>query len=93
MFNKIKSPKTEETFKWTIDEISSLKPADIDINSTEQFELADHDSIDMKVQEKINLFFSEKVIVPSPLNQVVNNVPLITDISPEKQEKSCCNGK
>lgn len=86
MFNK-KSPKTDENFKWTIDEISCLKPADIDVNSTEQFELTDHDSlVDMRVQEKINLFFSEKVIVPSPLNQAVNNVPLITDTPPEKSK-------
>lgn len=95
MFNKVSSPKTEEKFKWTIDEISSLKPADIDETSTEQFESTDHDAaIDVNVQEKISQFFSEAVIVPSPMNLAVTKVALITDsISPEKKTHELCDGK
>lgn len=85
MFSKVPSPKTDENFKWTIDEISSLRPADIDETSVEQYEMSDHDAA--IVQEKINKFFSEAVIVPSPMNQVSNSVALVSDsMSPEKEK-------
>lgn len=46
------------------------------------------------MQEKINTFFSEKVIVPSPLNQFQEAQPLIADVnSPENREKHTCDGK
>lgn len=93
VFTKTSSPKPEDKYKWTIDEIAMLKPADIDPNLLEQYE--EHDSVtELKVQEKINTFFSEKMIVPSPLNQAVDNQPLISDASsPESCGKQTCDGK
>lgn len=45
------------------------------------------------MQEKINTFFSEKSIVPSPLNQPIEVQPLIADANVlEKSEKLTCDG-
>lgn len=93
MFTRTSSPKTDDKFRWTIDELALLKPADIEPSSLEQYEELDSVT-ELRVQEKINTFFSEKIIVPSPLNQAVESQPLLSDInSPEMCEKQTCDGK
>lgn len=69
-----------------------MKPADIDPSSSVPYE--DQDSVmELKVQEKINTFFSE-VIVPSPLNQPAIVQPLISDVaSPVNSERQTSDGK
>ncbi|KAJ8972749.1 hypothetical protein NQ317_013803 [Molorchus minor] len=76
VFAKVSTPKTEVNFKWTIDDISSLKPADIDEGTISQHVFEEDPHVESIVQQKIDTFFSEKVIVPSPMTEVVR-VPLI----------------
>ncbi|KAJ3642876.1 hypothetical protein Zmor_025625 [Zophobas morio] len=89
VFAQVSTPKTDEKFKWTIDDISSLKPADIDEETISQH-VSDHDpTIESMVQEKIDKFFNEKAIVPSPFNEQVKQVPLIA--SPLVTAKPQCS--
>lgn len=78
MFTKISTPKTDKKFKWTIDDISSLKPADIDEGTISQHVFEEDPHVESLVQQKIDMFFNEKVIVPSPKTEVVR-IPLITE--------------
>lgn len=78
MFAKVSTPKTDEKFKWTIDDISSLKPADIDEGTISQHVFEEDPHVESLVQQKIDSFFNEKVIVPSPMTEVVR-LPLISE--------------
>ncbi|KAF5307904.1 hypothetical protein FQR65_LT06471 [Abscondita terminalis] len=85
VFN-VQSVKTDDKFKWTIEDISLLKPADIDEGNVEQFECNEHDSeIESTAQARIESYFSEKHIVPSPFDVAVNNAPLLSE-SGDKQK-------
>jgi hypothetical protein len=78
VFAQVSTPKTTEKFKWTIDDISSLKPADIDEATISQH-VSEHDpTMESLVQEKINKFFNEKSIAPSPFTEQINQKRLIT---------------
>ncbi|KAF2903780.1 hypothetical protein ILUMI_02386 [Ignelater luminosus] len=91
VFN-MQSTKTEEKFKWTIEDISSLKPADIDETTVEQFELSHDPELEQTAQANIEKFFSEKHIVPSPFDAAVKRVALISEsTSPMKSEKQTTN--
>lgn len=79
---------TQEKFKWTIDDISSLHPADIDETSVEQFCTTEHDPVtESFAQAKIDTFFKSKEIVPSPFNQEIKPLKLISDSASPIQEK------
>ncbi|KAB0795229.1 hypothetical protein PPYR_12068 [Photinus pyralis] len=92
VFN-VQSTKTEDKFRWTIEEISTLKPADIDEKTVDLFEMTDHDvESEISAQAKIESYFNEKLIVPSPFNVVNSNPPLITD-SGEKKFKQLVEGE
>ncbi|XP_056636304.1 protein aurora borealis [Diorhabda sublineata] len=80
VFGTVSTPKSEEKFKWTIDDISSLKPADIDEATISQHVFEEDPLEESMVQQKIDEFFSEKVIVPSPMVHVAR-VPLVADNS------------
>lgn len=83
VFAQVSTPKTDK-FKWTIDEISSLKPADIDEDTLSQH-VSDHDpTIESLVQEKIDKFFKEKAIVPSPMTQPCQQLPAL--MSPPRSD-------
>lgn len=83
-----------EKFQWTIEEISSIYPADIDEAATDQYESHEHDSVmESTAQAKIDLFFSEGV-APSPVNQPIQSIPLISETeTPPKSTKRMCDGK
>ncbi|CAH1155889.1 unnamed protein product [Phaedon cochleariae] len=89
VFAKVSTPKSDEKtkFKWTIDDISSLKPADIDEGTISQHVIEEDPQVESLVQEKINRFFSEEVILPSPMTDIVR-VPLVstnvTAFNPQK---------
>lgn len=88
----MQSTKTEEKFKWTIEDISSLKPADIDETTVEQFELSHDPELEQTAQASIEKFFSEKHIVPSPFDAGTKRVVLISEsTSPMKSEKETTN--
>lgn len=99
VFVQNSTPKTEQKFKWTIEDISSLKPADIDETTISQHVCTTDDpQIESLVQQKIETYFSEKEIAPSPLNVQINEVPLIKDCSiieetpPKVFNKQTCEG-
>lgn len=73
------TPKTESKFKWTIDEISSLQPAEIDETTVSLHACTDDSKTEVVVQKKIDLFFREPQIVPSPMNVNAKCVPLLKD--------------
>ncbi|XP_050305159.1 protein aurora borealis [Anthonomus grandis grandis] len=83
VFAQNSTPKADQKFKWTIDDISSLKPADIDETTVSQHVCTmDNPEVDSLVQKKIETFFSEKEIVPSPMHVKTNHyVPLMKDCS------------
>lgn len=53
-----------------------MKPADIDEATISQHVFEEDPRVESIVQQKIDTFFKEKVIVPSPLTDIVR-VPLI----------------
>lgn len=71
LFTK-KTPVKKE-FSWTIDELSMLQPAEIDENSSHQFESPEHDEV---TQSRIDSYFSMQQILPSPMLPC-EGVPLI----------------
>ncbi|KAF5278357.1 hypothetical protein FQA39_LY05846 [Lamprigera yunnana] len=90
---KMQKTKTEEKFKWSIEEISVLNPADIDEATVEQFECDNQDlEAESTAQAYIESYFSEKHIVPSPFNVAVNNVPLIPENDKQKGFKQVADG-
>ncbi|KAK4876342.1 hypothetical protein RN001_012764 [Aquatica leii] len=92
VFN-VQTSKTEEKFKWTIEDISLLKPADIDEGSVGQFEGVDHDpDVELTAQARIEAYFNEKHIVPSPFNIAINNVPLLSESDKQKNFKEVVDG-
>lgn len=76
MFASVLTPKTDDKFNWSIDDISNLKPADIDEATISQHVFVQDPQIELLVQQKIEKFFSEKAIVPSPITDVVR-MPLV----------------
>ncbi|XP_060528994.1 protein aurora borealis isoform X2 [Cylas formicarius] len=97
VFTQYSTP--QQKFKWTIDDYSILKPADIDEATLSQHVSTADSHTESLVQQKIDTFFSEKEIVPSPMNVASKSVPLIKDCegsigTPKKSSptKQYCNG-
>lgn len=92
------TPKTDEKFNWSIDDISNLKPADIDEATISQHVFVQDPQIENLVQQKIERFFSEKAIVPSPMADIVR-IPLVNIAEEHVEEheetlpKSCVDSK
>lgn len=78
VFQQNSTPKSEKKFKWTIDDISILKPAEIDETTISQHVTTEDPTTEILVQQKIEKFFSEQAILPSPLNFKIPN-PIIKD--------------
>lgn len=77
VFATVTTPnKPDDKFKWSIDEISNLKPADIDEGTISQHVFLQDPHTESLVQQKLEKFFSEKSIVPSPMVEV-ERVPLV----------------
>ncbi|XP_066145282.1 protein aurora borealis [Euwallacea fornicatus] len=57
----------DEKFKWTIEDISALKPADIDETTVNQHICNDDPHIESEIQQKIETYFNKTPIVPSPM--------------------------
>ncbi|KRX84865.1 Protein aurora borealis [Trichinella nativa] len=68
VFSKIVSPSENESrasFRWSIDQLASLQPAEID--EEQQATSSDKDSdMESKIQATIDNFFSQGLIAPSP---------------------------
>lgn len=70
LFRQAETPKhcstpTQSDFEWTIDEVSSLNPANVEAHETQFITQVDPD-VEAKAQAAISSFFKEHVIVPSP---------------------------
>lgn len=58
---------TQLEFEWTIDEVSSLNPANVEAHET-QFQSINDPETEAKAQAAISSFFKEQIIVPSPVD-------------------------
>lgn len=56
---------TQLEFEWTIDDVSSLNPANVEAHET-QFQSVVDPEVEAKAQAAISSFFNEQVIAPSP---------------------------
>lgn len=77
VFAQGSTPKTDGKFKWTIDDISSLKPADIDEATVSQHVNEQDPTKESLMQQKIDRFFNEKAVVPSPFTEPVKYAPMV----------------
>ncbi|CAH0555442.1 unnamed protein product [Brassicogethes aeneus] len=83
VFNPIE--KEQDKFKWSIDNISKFQPADIDETTIDQHVFDDDSHLESIVQDKIDKFFSEKVIIPSPMTNEVKSRALVCSHSPMRR--------
>ncbi|KAM7359160.1 aurora kinase A activator-like protein bora [Cochliomyia hominivorax] len=68
LFQRPNTPQLSSTqFEWTIDEVSSLKPANVEAHET-QFNDSPDPELEAKAQSAISSFFKEHQIVPSPID-------------------------
>ncbi|CAH1966780.1 unnamed protein product [Acanthoscelides obtectus] len=88
VFAKVSTPnKSQDKFKWTIEDISSLKPADID-DTVSQHVLEEDPQVESLIQQRIEAFFSsEHVIVPSPDNGSINPERLLESMDSDTTPK------
>lgn len=77
IFTQTKTTLKEKEFEWTIDEISEVHPANIEV-CTSQFETKYDPNDENKVQAEIKNFFERDDIVTSPY-ATANNCVLPTD--------------
>ncbi|KAL1497276.1 hypothetical protein ABEB36_008268 [Hypothenemus hampei] len=100
VFTQNSTPNGEFKFKWTIEDISSFKPAEIDESLVDQHYHTADPQTESLVQQKINMFFQETQIAPSPMTNVVKTVPSLKDCRREDFDKTdekinapkTCNG-
>nr|XP_022910030.1 protein aurora borealis [Onthophagus taurus] len=87
---KVSSQQVEDKFKWSIDDISCIKPVDIDETAAGQCDHHFDNTMESHVQAKIDLFFSQSV-VPSPFNNDCKPEPLVKEVeTPIKDVKRTC---
>lgn len=68
MFQRPNTPQLSSTqFEWTIEEVSSLKPAHVEPHET-QFHDSPDPELEAKAQSAISSYFKEQQIVPSPID-------------------------
>lgn len=82
------TPREKSGFKWNIDDISMIKPADIDETSLQQHESIEDPAVESFAQANIDRFFSMKEIVPSPFHKV-NPKPLVNLVSTKDSMYHC----
>lgn len=85
MFMRPLTPQHSSTqFEWTIDEVSSLGPANLEPHETQFIESPDPE-LEAKAQAAISSFFKEQKIVPSPF--VDNDIMSSTTAEPRSTDK------
>ncbi|XP_052862827.1 protein aurora borealis [Anopheles cruzii] len=69
LFNRPSTPQNSSLsqFEWTIDELSSLGPANVEAHETQFHETPDP-AVEARVQAAISSYFKEHSIVPSPID-------------------------
>lgn len=77
LFQRPPTPQHSSTqFAWTIDDVSSLQPANLEPHET-QFHESPDPEIEAKAQSAINSFFQEQQIVPSPIDCPLRNKRIV----------------
>ncbi|KAH8373461.1 hypothetical protein KR009_007685 [Drosophila setifemur] len=89
-----RTPQLSSTqFEWNIDEVSQLKPADVEPHET-QFHDSPDPELESKAQLAISAFFKESHIVPSPVDCPLRRQRIIlednTPISNKSRRKRDC---
>ncbi|XP_022217577.2 protein aurora borealis [Drosophila obscura] len=96
-----RTPQLSSTqFEWNIDEVSQLKPADMEPHET-QFHDSPDPEVESKAQLAISAFFKESIIVPSPVdcplrkNRIIlnelneDNTPISKKSSSGRRRRDC----
>lgn len=83
LFHRPATPQlcsTQLEFEWTIDEVSSLNPANVEAHET-QFQSVIDPEIEAKAQAAISSFFKEQIIVPSPVDCPIRDPKIILNLN------------
>lgn len=65
------TPESDRSFRWSIEQMSALWPADIDEHELSRQQATRSDtSFEQQWQEAADLFFSQNKVVPSPLGSI-----------------------
>lgn len=76
-------------FEWTIDEVSSLNPTNVEAHETQFISTIDPEQ-EAKAQEVITNYFKEKISVPSPVDCPLRNQKIILPSQkPAARPKRC----
>ncbi|XP_058130187.1 protein aurora borealis [Anopheles ziemanni] len=78
LFHRPSTPHNSSTsqFEWTIDEVSSLGPANVEVHETQYIETVDP-VMEARVQAAISTYFKEHSIVPSPIDCPLRNQKIV----------------
>lgn len=77
LFHRPSTPQLCSTqFEWTIEDVSSLNPANVEVHETQFMSTTDPET-EAKAQAAINSYFKEQIIVPSPIDCVLRNQKII----------------
>lgn len=77
LFHRPSTPQLCSTqFEWTIEDVSSLNPANVEAHETQFISTFDPET-EAKAQAAINSYFSKKIYVPSPIDCVLRNQKII----------------
>ncbi|XP_031630119.1 protein aurora borealis [Contarinia nasturtii] len=96
LFHRPTTPQmcsTQLEFEWTIDEVSTLNPANVEAHETQFMSVVDPE-LEAKAQAAISSYFKEQIIVPSPVECPLRDQKII--ISRDNQQQSrvmrdnCC---
>lgn len=93
MFQRPNTPQHSSTqFEWTIEDVSSLGPANVEAHET-QFINSPDPELEAKAQAAISSFFKEQKIVPSPFidNCIMSSTAAVAaeSVGAEKQSIRC----
>ncbi|XP_063709555.1 protein aurora borealis [Culicoides brevitarsis] len=101
LFHRPATPQHSSTqFEWTIDDVSSLAPANVEV-SDQQFQQCHDPELEERAQAAINSYFKENEIVPSPIECPLRNQKIVlrnessvflSDSSADKKRKNVRNG-
>lgn len=96
LFHRPSTPQLCSTqFEWTIDDVSSLNPANVEAHETQFMSTTDPET-EAKAQAAINSYFKEQIVLPSPIDCVLRNQKIIlkddTFVSMTAADKSTRDG-
>uniref|UniRef100_A0A336KAC7 Protein aurora borealis n=1 Tax=Culicoides sonorensis TaxID=179676 RepID=A0A336KAC7_CULSO len=77
LFHRPATPQLSSTqFEWTIDDVSSLAPAKVEVSEL-QFQQCHDPELEERAQAAINSYFKENEIVPSPMDCQLRNQKIV----------------